>query len=239
MKFLFSIYRATVSLVLFVLFGIGGLVATPVILILHDVERCTHAVRILWIPIVKLFVWTGLIGIDCTRLAKIRGSVIASTHPSLIDVVIVLALVPKTLFIARHSLKKNLFMSAMIHNASLPDDERLVDAAKIYLARGWNVLIFPEGTRSPASGGLCPLKRGAAQLALRSGVPLVPLAILQSPFRILGKHQYAWQMGHERVVYSLVSRDVIPAVRAENESVHGASRRITGELEIVLKETRL
>jgi 1-acyl-sn-glycerol-3-phosphate acyltransferase len=44
------------------------------------------------------------------------------------------------------------------------------------LAAGRPIMIFPEGTRSP-SGTLIPARNGAALLALRSGAPVVPLAI--------------------------------------------------------------
>jgi 1-acyl-sn-glycerol-3-phosphate acyltransferase len=44
------------------------------------------------------------------------------------------------------------------------------------LAAGRALLIFPEGTRSP-SGALIPARNGAALLAMRSGAPIVPLAI--------------------------------------------------------------
>jgi len=41
------------------------------------------------------------------------------------------------------------------------------------------MIVFPEGTRS-ADGILQPFKRGAFALALRSGLPIVPSAILGS-----------------------------------------------------------
>lgn len=236
MNLLAAFFRSAVTLALFALFGLGGLFVTPIVIVLRDVELCTRLLRFLWYPFVRLFVFTGLITIDCTRLRETRGSVIAANHPSLIDVVVVLALVPKTLFVAKHSLKKNPFTSAMVRNASLPDDERLVDSAKPYLRKGWNVIVFPEGTRSPSKGGLWPFKRGAAQLAIRSGAPLVPLAVIQSPFRILGKHQYAWQMGSKKVKYTLVSGEPVSAVQQEGESMHSASRRVTSQLERVFAD---
>ncbi len=41
---------------------------------------------------------------------------------------------------------------------------------------GTSVIIFPEGTRSP-DGMLMPFKSGAMALAIKAGVPLVPVAI--------------------------------------------------------------
>jgi len=44
------------------------------------------------------------------------------------------------------------------------------------LAAGWNVVVFPEGTRS-VDGRLGRFRSGAAVLALTAGVPLLPVAI--------------------------------------------------------------
>ncbi|MBI3961865.1 MAG: 1-acyl-sn-glycerol-3-phosphate acyltransferase [Deinococcus sp.] len=45
------------------------------------------------------------------------------------------------------------------------------------LRRGEPLLIFPEGTRSP-DGRLRPARPGAAALALRTGVPVVPVGVV-------------------------------------------------------------
>lgn len=44
------------------------------------------------------------------------------------------------------------------------------------IASGTSVIIFPEGTRSP-DGNLLPFKSGAMVLAIKAGVPIVPVAI--------------------------------------------------------------
>ncbi len=53
-----------------------------------------------------------------------------------------------------------------------------------HLARGGIVGVFPEGTRS-ASFGEIPPRRGAAWLATRLGVPLVPL-YLEGTGQVMG-----------------------------------------------------
>ncbi|BAZ37329.1 putative acyltransferase [Calothrix sp. NIES-4101] len=44
--------------------------------------------------------------------------------------------------------------------------------------RGDSVLIFPEGKLGNVEGQVLPLKRGAAIYALRSGVPILPIALI-------------------------------------------------------------
>ena len=58
----------------------------------------------------------------------------------------------------------------------------LVDAALARLQGGRSLVVFPEETRT-RTGELLPFKAGAALLALRSGLPLLPLGIAGT-FRI-------------------------------------------------------
>jgi 1-acyl-sn-glycerol-3-phosphate acyltransferase len=51
------------------------------------------------------------------------------------------------------------------------------DAAYRRLVRGRSVAIFPEGDLSPAQGGCCRPRNGAARLALLTGVPIIPVGI--------------------------------------------------------------
>jgi len=54
--------------------------------------------------------------------------------------------------------------------------EEVLEVARQALASGQSVVIFPEGLVSPADGFHAP-RSGVARLALKSGVPVVPLGI--------------------------------------------------------------
>jgi 1-acyl-sn-glycerol-3-phosphate acyltransferase len=62
---------------------------------------------------------------------------------------------------------------------------RSADRAADLVERGWSMLIFPEGGRSPDGWGQ-PFRGGAAYLAVRCGVPVVPIHV-QGTGRILPK----------------------------------------------------
>ncbi len=63
-------------------------------------------------------------------------------------------------------------------------DRRTISAALEAFRRGLKVIIAPEG-RESASGALEEGTEGAAYLALRGGVPLIPLTITGSEFRYI------------------------------------------------------
>lgn len=236
-----AIVRATIVMFFFLLFGAGCIVISPLMLLLRSPRHCQPVVRALWIPFVAFLRLAGIIGVDRGNLpSALKGCVIAANHPSLIDVVIVLALVPRTLFVAKAALLRNPLMAAVVRNTSLPVDERLPEAAMPYLRDGWNLLVFPEGTRSPASGGIHPFHRGVAHLVLRLGSPLVCLGISLSR-RIVGKGQSPWDVGSERVIYSLradsptrhpsgdATRALRPAAVRLTEEIRGRIENLIGE----------
>jgi 1-acyl-sn-glycerol-3-phosphate acyltransferase len=82
-----------------------------------------------------------------------------------------------------------------------------LDAAAQRIAAGASVIIFPEGTRSQ-DGKLQPFKAGGMLLAIKSGVELVPVAIMGTR-EILPKGRLLAQPGRVliRVGQPVASRD--------------------------------
>jgi 1-acyl-sn-glycerol-3-phosphate acyltransferase len=66
-------------------------------------------------------------------------------------------------------------------NISIDRDRRLkayaglAQAAEVVRSRKASIWVFPEGTRNTAKKGLLPFKRGAFHIAMKAGVPLVPV----------------------------------------------------------------
>jgi 1-acyl-sn-glycerol-3-phosphate acyltransferase len=80
-------------------------------------------------------------------------------------------------------------LSALLIGAVPIDRSRInrtsADRAAGLIDEGWSLLIFPEGGRSPDGWGQ-PFRGGAAYLAVRCGVPVVPVHV-QGTGRILRK----------------------------------------------------
>ncbi|ACK69623.1 phospholipid/glycerol acyltransferase [Gloeothece citriformis PCC 7424] len=82
------------------------------------------------------------------------------------------------------------------------------------LARGDGIILFPEGRLGTAEGQLIlPLKKGVALYALRSGVPIVPVAIIGT------KNLFLWKTLTLRIGYPLEIPQVKHPKRKEIEEV--------------------
>ncbi len=93
------------------------------------------------------------------------------------------------------------------------------------LRTGLNMMIYPEGTRTP-NGKLLPFKKGPFHLAMESGVPVLPMTILGT-YEAWPKHRFALKSGVVTVIYhpaidpkSYADRDALMA--AVRESIASA-----------------
>lgn len=72
-------------------------------------------------------------------------------------------------------------------------------ATRLILEKGYDFLIFPEGTRS-LDGKLRPFKRGGFFLAIKGKTDIVPVSI-QGTFEIMPKGQFSVRKGLIKVVF--------------------------------------
>lgn len=126
------------------------------------------------------------------RLSRERSFVVVANHESFCDVLVLLAHLPlQVRFLAKRSVFRVPILGWSIAAAGfIPVDREersrsaaAVQAALRRLEGGRSVVVFPEETRT-ATGELLPFKKGAAHLALTSGLPILPLGIAGT-FRVL------------------------------------------------------
>jgi len=121
-------------------------------------------------------------------LAGGRGRLVIANHPTLLDVVILMALVPNAQCVVKHQLSRHAMMRHIVRAAGyIPNDlssEQMMARCAESLAAGDNLIIFPEGTRSPP-GGMLPFHRGFAHIATLARADLQPVLIDCSPPTLL------------------------------------------------------
>ncbi|AHF90655.1 glycerol acyltransferase [Opitutaceae bacterium TAV5] len=144
------------------------------------------------------------------RLAADDGCLIVANHPSLLDYVFLASLVPCCDCIVKEALLRNPFTRHIVRAAGyIPnhDPEQLLEACRARLAAGGRIVVFPEGTRS-TPGQPLRLRRGAANIAIRSGVPLRVVHITCTP-PILTRQQKWWRTAPVRPLFRIVIREKI------------------------------
>ena len=119
------------------------------------------------------------------RLCTGASHVVVANHESYCDIVVLLACLPfQVRFLAKRGVFRVPVLGWSIAAAGFIPVDRgdrargaaTLDAALKRLRGGRSVVVFPEETRA-RSEELLPFKKGAALLALRSGLPLLPLGI--------------------------------------------------------------
>ena len=127
----------------------------------------------------------------------------AANHTSNADAPAIVGAIPRRIAILA---KKSLFTIPIVGTAFrlaqfVPVDrarpERAaasIEVAADKMKQGMSFLIYPEGTRSP-DGRLLPFRRGAFVLAIKAGVPVVPVAC-SGAHRVIAKNSYRIRPGH-------------------------------------------
>jgi len=164
------------------------------------------------------------------RAERDRSVVVVANHESFCDILVLLATLPMQVrFLAKRSVFRVPVLGWSIAAAGFVPVDRgdrargaaTVEAALRRLQGGRSLVIFPEETRT-GNGELLPFKRGAAHLAIKSGLPLLPIG-LAGTFRVLSRS--SWQITPGAVVVS-VGNPIGVAGRSlrERDAVTGRAR---------------
>ncbi|MCG2710744.1 MAG: 1-acyl-sn-glycerol-3-phosphate acyltransferase [Candidatus Omnitrophica bacterium] len=134
-----------------------------------------------------IFKWIFFVVFNILYKLKIEGIenlpgktnfILVANHTSYLDALIVGAVLQKKIYwIAWRDLYKKWWIKWFMFAAETMPEGSSSERAIYFLMRNKNVGLFPEGTRSH-DGNLREFKSGAALLALKTGRPIVPCAIL-------------------------------------------------------------
>ena len=147
--------------------------------------RVQHHIARLWARGCLWASWSGLRVRGAENLRKHRVAVYASNHTSYMDTPIIFAGLPfQFRILAKKSLWEWPFIGWFLRRSGqMPIDTEnahstlsSLGAAVKMLRSGMPLFVFPEGGRT-VEGELQPFLSGAAYLAIRAQVPLVPTAI--------------------------------------------------------------
>jgi len=235
----------------FACFGVGGLllriVYFPLLgLLVRDSARRTRlarrAVQRSFAQFVMLMEGLGLIRVEFDGLDKLQrgGMLLLPNHPTLIDVVILMARVRNADCVVKASLARNPFTRGPVRACGYITNDagpELIEACQASLAAGGNLVIFPEGTRT-RPGEPLHLQRGAAQIAARLGRDVTPVLIRCEP-RGLTKGQPWWRVADQALHFRLEVCDdvaIAPYLHGAAGEPSLAARRLNAYLRAVYSE---
>jgi 1-acyl-sn-glycerol-3-phosphate acyltransferase len=236
-------WRLFMTALSFSLFGLGALLVGAVVLPLvrlvpapRDVQR-TRA-RIVMSAALRWFVAFMQRGGVLTyefhgreRLGR-PGQLVVANHPTLIDVVFLLAFMPTASCVVKRGLWRNpLTRWAVTLAEFIPNDQTasMIEGATTALRDRQPLILFPEGTRTRLNQPMV-FHRGAANIALRAATALTPVYIRCQPMT-LTKEQPWYRIPARQPHFSLVvgeDLDLSPyrdtplplGSRALNEAMH-------------------
>lgn len=139
------------------------------------------------------FVWLmerlGLIRVrlhNIELLAKSPGCIVIANHPTLIDVVILFAHLPRANCVVKGELWRNRYLKGVMRAAGFISNEsaeHLLQGCRQALNADEAVLIFPEGSRT-LPGQAPNFKRGFASIAVRTNAPILTAFITCNPLTL-------------------------------------------------------
>jgi len=194
-------------------------------------RRILHAYTCLWGS--HYLAWAPAAGVRVEGLERTKGigpCIYVSNHQSMVDILAVFALRTPFLWVSKVEnfyvpfLGWNMWLNGYVplRRGHLPSIMRMVRLCHRRLSEGHSLFVFPEGTRSP-TGELIPFYPGAFRMAVRFGVPVVPV-VVNGTREILPKGQFYIRPRPVllRVLDPVHPRDVGHDHRALLESVRGA-----------------
>lgn len=195
--------------------------------------------------LVALLQAIGVMKLDVSGAAALRAAgpaIVVANHPTYLDVMVLLALTPRACCVVKRAHWGNPCFLGIVRAAeyvSNADPAELVAAGSRQLATGYTMIVFPEGTRSPGGDRLHPFSRGFAHMALKAGIPILPVLIDCDPpafTKEMRWHHVPMRPFHMRIAVleplaldALVAHDAPPALAARAVT-HAVQAHITEHL---------
>lgn len=230
--------RCVLAVLDYVCFGVGGACISLFLLLVSPFlnERCRVLVgmRVLqwsWKLMCLLLRVTRNLSLhvpERAKMAQLRNSIVVTNHPSLIDVVILASIIPGCKLVVKPKLLRWRFLRPILRGLCIinnGDISYFLQQSKKCLQQGFNIIIFPEGTRT-TPGVKSHMQRGAFHMSLLTGAPLQPIRI-QTDMPFLTKEYPWWYVGEHCPRFSL---NMLPPIHADvqpGESHHAAAVRLS------------
>lgn len=240
-------WRVVATGLSFATFGAGGvviaLVISPTVQLLTRDPEARHVlaqktIKYSFRSFVEMMRTLGIMTYDIQDVEKLEnsyGELIVANHPTLIDVVMLIAFLPQANCVVKQSLWTNPFTRGAVRSAGYilnRGSEQFIEdcVEKLSADQAGSLVIFPEGTRTEKGELLNKFQRGASNIAVRASVPLRPVVIRCTP-STLTKNEKWYRIPKQpfhmelKVLDSVQISDIMPATDLQKTDSHSKAVR--------------
>ena len=208
--------RSVILLFVFGLFGFGALFIRFVVFPIQNIfikksenkkYKFLETIQKSWIFIIWFLKFFKIIEVEINELEKLKNlknKIIVSTHPSFIDIVLLMSIIPHSTCFVADKLAKNPFFRGLVDLLFVlktQDYDKWLNESCNFLNNDINIIIFPMGSRHKINEKP-KIRRGTALLALKSMKDIVILNT-RTNFDFLQKNQPIYQAGLKPVKFTI------------------------------------
>lgn len=214
--FIIKFIRSIILLFAFCMFGVGAILIRYIVFPIQNIfikksqnkrHKFLETLQKSWIFIIWYLKFFKIIKVEIKELDKlknIKNKIIVSTHPSFLDIVVLMSIIPHSTCFVAEKLAKNPFFKGMVDLLFVlktQDSDKWVNNACQILNDDINMIIFPMGSRHK-SNQKPKIRRGTALLALKSFKDIV-IINTDTNCDFLQKNQPVYQAGLKPVKFTV------------------------------------
>lgn len=196
-------WRLVATAISYATFGIGGILLPMLVIPLIQLvpgskpaklQRARGFLSGTFRFFIHLMRFMGVLSWHIEHLERLNtpGRLILANHPTLLDVVFLIAFTPNADCVVKGSLFRNPAMRGYLKFSQLiPNDngDLMLSMAKTSLDEGSGLVVFPEGTRTTPNQPL-NFTRGAGNIAVRCRADITPVTISCQPITLSKEHKW-------------------------------------------------
>ncbi len=224
-------------------FGLGGIlipiIVVPILYLLpgDNLKREQRGQKFIHLSFrffINMMRFMGVLTYEVADIERLKDAqLILANHPSLLDVVFLISFVPNANCVVKSKLVNNPVMMGPLKAAGyIVNDEAagdVITGAAEAFKKGNALIVFPEGTRTTPSEPL-RLRRGAANIAIRTEVDITPVLIECVP-TTLTKADRWYQIPYKRMHFRIQVKEKIETGKyIENINPTKGARMLTDDL---------
>ncbi|PHS69980.1 MAG: 1-acyl-sn-glycerol-3-phosphate acyltransferase [Methylophaga sp.] len=227
----------------FFMFGLGGIlvpiVVIPILYLLpgstvQKQQRGQRFIHYAFRTFIGMMASLGVLTYEVKHRTKLQDAkLVLANHPTLLDIVFLISIIPNASCIVKSALVRNPFTWGPIKLAGYiindDDADNVLALAKTAFNKNHALVVFPEGSRTTPHQQTT-LKRGAANIAIRTQVDISPVLIQCTPLTLTKMHRW-YQIPKKRMHFYIEIKDkIMISPYLESKTPSKGARQLTRDL---------